>query len=72
MPVVNPTPWHDFGRGPRPSLERIESAVYQALGAASLCWTGTPTGVFDSVRAKQIGDDLVAFINEGKVPTWLS
>jgi hypothetical protein len=56
----------------RPSLERIEQVVFQAIGAASMCWSETPMGVFESTRAKQIGDDLVAFINEGKVPEWLS
>lgn len=37
----------------------LESAVFQALGGASTCWVPTPTGVFDSTRAKDIGDALL-------------
>lgn len=39
-------------------------AVFQALGAASVCWTEPPRGVFDAERAKQIGDKLLAFLFE--------
>lgn len=43
----------------------LESAVFQALGAASVCWEQmSGTGVFHSDRAKQIGDALLAFIEE--------
>ena len=38
-------------------MSDIESKVYEALGAASVCWT--PEGVFDSDRAKSIGEDLM-------------
>lgn len=44
--------------------DRLASAVYQALGAASMCWSGPPQGVFDSSRAKVIGEKLLAFIDE--------
>ena len=37
----------------------LESAVFQALGGASMCWSEIPTGVFESDRAKQIGDLLL-------------
>lgn len=41
----------------------LDSAVFQALGAASTCWESLEgTGVFDSTRAKEIGDTLLAFI----------
>lgn len=40
----------------------IETWVFQALGAASMCWDETPHGVFDSTRAKSIGDAMVARI----------
>lgn len=41
----------------------LESAVFQALGAASTCWERMDgTGVFQSTRAKVIGDKLVEFI----------
>lgn len=44
----------------------LESAVFQALGTASVCWSEAPTGVFDSVRTKEIGDALIEVIKEGK------
>jgi hypothetical protein len=41
----------------------IESAVFQALGAASVCWSDmSGTGVFEDQRAKEIGETLLAFI----------
>jgi hypothetical protein len=41
----------------------LESAVFQALGAASVCWENmSGTGVFQSERAKAIGDALLAEI----------
>lgn len=42
--------------------EDTESSVFQALGAASMCWDETPTGVFDSTRAKKIGEELIAHL----------
>lgn len=32
--------------------------IYQAIGEASMCWEDRPTGIFDSDRAKEIGDRL--------------
>ena len=41
----------------------VESAVYQALGAASMCWESMEgTGVFNSDRALKIGEALLAEI----------
>jgi hypothetical protein len=41
------------------SCER-ERLVFEALGAASTCWDGlNRAGVFDSTRAKQIGEQLL-------------
>lgn len=41
----------------------LDSAVFQALGAASTCWDSLrQAGVFDSTRAKAIGDRLLEFI----------
>lgn len=38
----------------------LESAVFQALGAASYCWDNVEAaGVFDSTRAAQIGEILL-------------
>jgi len=52
----------EFTRDPNGSLD-IESAVFQALGAASMCWSQTPKGVFESTWAKQIGERLLEEIN---------
>lgn len=40
----------------------LASAVFQALGAASVCWSNPPTGIFESDRAKEIGEKLIEFI----------
>lgn len=41
--------------------ETLNELVFQALGAASMCWeTPEGAGVFDSTRAKAIGDEVVA------------
>lgn len=40
------------------------SAVMQAIGAASMCWTTTPTGVFDSDRAVEVGEALLDEISD--------
>jgi len=40
----------------------IESAVYQALGAASMCWSETPAGIFNDRRAGEIGLELLKLI----------
>ena len=33
--------------------------IFQALGEASMCWSETPKGVFDSNKAKEIGEKLM-------------
>ena len=43
--------WHDKD-------DTLESKVYQAIGAGSMCWSETPKGVFDSDNAKKYGDAL--------------
>lgn len=40
-----------------------QSAIFQALGAASMAWTETPSGVFESEWAKEIGDALLDFLH---------
>lgn len=42
--------------------EKLKSNIFEALGSASMCWSETPKGVFESTRAKEIGDKLVALI----------
>lgn len=38
------------------------TAIYEALGEASMCWNETPKGVFDSTKAKEIGDRLIKLL----------
>lgn len=42
----------------------IEQAVFEALGAASMCWSEPPTGEFDSARAEKIGEALLKTVRE--------
>lgn len=43
----------------------IQSAIFQALGAASMCWERIEdAGVFDSTRAKWVGDGLMEWLRE--------
>lgn len=52
-------PWAGFQREDDGSLS-LSAAVFQALGAASVCWEHMEgTGVFDSTRARAIGDALL-------------
>lgn len=40
-----------------------EEAVFQALGAASMCWQyPEKAGIFDSTRAQEIGNKLLAVL----------
>ena len=41
----------------------VESAVFQAIGAASVCWENMEgTGIFESDRAKKIAEALLSVI----------
>ena len=42
---------------------RVDDAVFQALGAASMCWSETPRGTFDIEQARGIGDALLEVID---------
>lgn len=47
----------------------LETAVFQALGAASTCWENLRgAGIFNSTRAKEIGDKLLAHLRKGAEP----
>ena len=46
-------------------LNNWEELIMTALGEASMCWTETPKGVFDSTRAIQIGKKLLEDIKSG-------
>lgn len=45
--------------------ETVETAIYQALGAASVCWEHPEkAGIFDSDRAKFVGEQLIERLME--------
>lgn len=45
--------------------EQLARAVFQAIGAASMCWDDIHSaGVFQSDVARSIGDGLLEFIRE--------
>lgn len=44
----------------------LDEKVFEALGKASMCWSETPKGVFESEKASQIGDELIEEINKSK------
>ena len=41
-----------------------EDVVFQGLGEASVCWSETPKGVFDSTKAKEIGETIMALFKD--------
>lgn len=46
--------------------EEIEPRLFAALGMASMCWSEVPTGVFDSKRVQEIGNELLDIIARGQ------
>ncbi len=42
----------------------IEELVMQSLGQASMCWSETPKGVFDSEAAAKVGKKLLEWIED--------
>uniref|UniRef100_A0A6M3KCB3 Uncharacterized protein n=2 Tax=viral metagenome TaxID=1070528 RepID=A0A6M3KCB3_9ZZZZ len=46
-------------------LNNWEELIMTAIGEASMCWTETPKGVFDSTRASQIGKKLLEDLKSG-------
>lgn len=44
--------------------EDAETAIGLALGAASMCWDPRPTGVFDSTKAGELVDELIAHLRK--------
>lgn len=45
----------------------LKNVVYQALGAASTCWTDMMhAGIFDSERAAEISEKLIKWINDNQ------
>ena len=46
---------------------RIREKVFQAIGEASMCWSETPKGIFESSRAEKIGEELLSDIKQEMV-----
>lgn len=44
------------------SIDDIKTKVFEGLGEASMCWSETPKGIFDSTHAKKVGDEIMAAI----------
>jgi hypothetical protein len=42
--------------------EPLTAAVFTAIGAASMCWTETPAGVFNDQEAARIAYGLIRWI----------
>ena len=45
----------------------IEDAIGEAMGYASMCWDPSPEGVFDSERASDAQEELVAFLRRKQI-----
>ena len=43
--------------------EKLRELVFMAIGEASMCWSEVPSGIFESTRAKKIGDKLMEGIS---------
>lgn len=39
-------------------MKTFKNKLFEALGAASMCWSKIPKGVFDDNKAVEIGDNL--------------
>ena len=48
-------------------MDKLREVVFQGLGEASMCWSETPKGVFDSDHAKRIGNEIMQAIEEDKM-----
>lgn len=46
------------------TAEELKKIVFEALGEASMCWSETPKGVFESTRAEEIGNRVMEAIKE--------
>jgi len=46
-----------------------KSLIFQALGEASMCWSETPKGVFDSNNAERIGNELIKALASHPIPS---
>jgi hypothetical protein len=45
-------------------MDKLQELVFLAIGKASMCWSETPTGVFNDVEASKIARGLMIAIQE--------
>jgi hypothetical protein len=43
-------------------MEKLKTKVFESLGEASMCWSESPKGEFQSEEAKRIGNELIEMI----------
>ena len=46
------------------SEEKLREIVFINIGQASMCWSEFPKGVFNSKKAKELGDEIIIAIKE--------
>jgi hypothetical protein len=51
--------------------EDYKRKIGEAIGEASMCWSETPRGIFNSERAGKIVDELVKIIEKEKEKSYL-
>lgn len=44
--------------------EKLKTLIFEALGEASMCWSETPKGIFESDKCKIIGEELISNIKK--------
>ena len=42
--------------------ERLHQVVFEGIGEALMCWSETPKGVFESTKAEEVGNKILAVI----------
>jgi len=47
-----------------PSPDRLREALGEIIGEASMCWSETPSGVFDDERAVDLIDRVMALVEK--------
>ena len=54
--------------------EKLREIIFVNLGQASMCWSEWPTGVFNSEKAVELGEEIMKaideYIEEDKEPGW--
>lgn len=44
------------------TAEKLKEIIFQNLGAASMCWSEIPKGVFDGTKAEKLGIEIMEAI----------